>query len=302
MRIEYLRYFNQLAKTLNFTQAARELYIAQPTLSLAVKRMEDELGFQLFDRGDGSSGVKLTPMGSAFSEYTSTILNAYDTGLRVAHEIQGEMDSTLRVGTIYAVQGRFWSQTMAAFMETRKTEPKLVIEQAYSVVLRDRLRKGELDVIFGTGGTNEEFNRVLVWSQPLVLCVRKNHPLAQRKRITLSELKGLDLITYVPKSPTTPALEEELPINEMHLHREYDDEITMCSLVSSDVNKMALLCYSFLVSAFDDVVALRIDGLPMDFQKVYLMSRHETHPKIVEDFIEFMSSYRFPNALEAGLR
>ena len=82
----------------------------------------------------------------------------------------------------------------------------------------------------------------------------------------------------------------------MNLRREYADEITMCSLVTSSKDKMALFCYSFLVSAFQDVVCLRINDLPADFHKVYLTSRRETHPKVVDDFIEFMSAYRFPTS------
>ena len=86
----------------------------------------------------------------------------------------------------------------------------------------------------------------------------------------------------------------------MNLVREYDDEITMSTIISSDEQKMALFCHSFLVNAFEDVVCLPIKDLPMDFHKVYLISRCETHPKVVDDFISFMSSYRFPNSLELG--
>ena len=73
----------------------------------------------------------------------------------------------------------------------------------------------------------------------------------------------------------------------MSLKREYDDEITLSAMVSSDKNKMALFCYSFLVNAFEDVVCIPIKDLPIDFHKVYLISRRETHSKVVDDFISF---------------
>lgn len=50
MRLDYLRYFDHLAEVLNYTRAAEDLYIAQPTLSVAIKRMEKELGIKLFQR------------------------------------------------------------------------------------------------------------------------------------------------------------------------------------------------------------------------------------------------------------
>lgn len=86
----------------------------------------------------------------------------------------------------------------------------------------------------------------------------------------------------------------------MNLVREYDDEITMSTIISSDEHKMALFCHSFLVNAFEDVVCRRVQGLSEDFHKVYLVSRKETHPKVVDDYISFMSSYRFPNIMESG--
>ena len=60
MRVDYLRYFEHLAKVLNYTKAAQDLYIAQPTLSVAIKRMEKELGIQLFKRAGG--GLRLSAL------------------------------------------------------------------------------------------------------------------------------------------------------------------------------------------------------------------------------------------------
>lgn len=216
MRLDYLRYFDHLAEVLNYTRAAEDLYIAQPTLSVAIKRMEKELGIKLFQRSEGSTRIELTEMGKAYHEYVALALKDLDKGLRIAREIQGEMNSSVRVGTIYAMQGRFWSEAIESFISS---------------------------------------------------------------------------------SPTDSSITNLLPLDSMNLRREYADEITMCSLVTSSKDKMALFCYSFLVSAFQDVVCLRINDLPADFHKVYLTSRRETHPKVVDDFIEFMSAYRFPNIM-----
>lgn len=245
MRLDYLRYFHHLAKIGNYTKAAKELYIAQPTLSIAIKRMEKELDMQLFVRGEGNSRVELTPEGAVFEEYVEQMLNSFDIGLRVVREMQGEKNSELKIGTIYAMQGRFWSQ-------------------------------------------------------PLVLGVHRENPLSKKKSISVEELCKYEILTYAITSPANRSLEENLPIENMSLKREYDDEITLSAMVSSDKNKMALFCYSFLVNAFEDVVCIPIKDLPIDFHKVYLISRRETHSKVVDDFISFMGAYRFPNSLELG--
>ena len=300
MRLDYLRYFNHLAKVLNFTKAAEDLFVAQPTLSVAIKRMEQELGVKLFKRGKGSSRIELTESGAAYYEYVSLALNNLDTGLRVAREIQGEANSLVRVGTVYSMQGINWSQAMQAFLSKKSNPPKISIEQSYSSELIARLRKGELDVVFAARMDDlDDLNYIFAWSQPLVLGVHRNHPLAKREKITLDDLKKYEILTY-PKESPVQRIDIELPVDEMNLLREYDDEITMSTIISSDENKLALFCHSFLVNAFSDVVCRRIEGLSEDFHKVYLVSRKETHPKVVDDYISFMSAYSFPNILETG--
>lgn len=299
MRLEHLRYFTHLANVLSYTKAAKELYIAQPTLSAAIRQLEKELGLQLFKRSAGSSHVELTAAGKILHEYAALAVNNLDTGIRLAHETQGEINSEIKVGTIYAMQGYFWSMAMQAFTEQQKNPPKIVIEQAYSIELVSRLRKGELDVVFAAKTDDwDDLSYTLVWSQPLVLCVNKSNPLANHKSVSLEMLEPYEILTYSLTSPTLRSIKENLPSEKLHLIREYDDEITMSAMVSSDKNKMALFCYSFLVEAFKDVVCLPIRDLPYDFHKVYLVSRKESHPKIVENFIQCMSSYRFPNAAE----
>ena len=286
---------------LNYTRAAEDLYIAQPTLSVAIKRMEKELGIKLFQRSEGSTRIELTEMGKAYHEYVALALKDLDKGLRIAREIQGEMNSSVRVGTIYAMQGRFWSEAIESFVSSYQSKPKIAIEQALSPELTQRLRKGDIDVAFASRVEgSEDFNHVLVWSQPLVLGVHKDSPLAKRKSVNLSDLMNREVLTYSTASPTNPSINEHLPLDKMNLRREFADEITMCSLVSSSKEKMALFCYSFLVSAFQDVVCLRVNDLPVDFHKVYLISRRETHPKVVDDFIDFMSAYRVPKIMLGG--
>lgn len=298
MRLDYLRYFDHLAEVLNYTHAAEDLYIAQPTLSVAIKRMEQELGFKLFRRGEGNEKTELTQAGAVFREHVSLALKTYDAGVRGALEVQGELNSRLRIGTIYAMQGQLWSKALQAFSTTQAAPPEFFIEQAYSATLIERLRRKDLDVVFAAQvGDVSDLRKVLVWSQPLVLCVHKTCQLARREEVLLEELDDREVLTYALESPVNDAIETQLPIDALNLRRSYDDEITLCAMVQSDPRKAALLCYSFLVEAFPDVVCLRVKDLPMDFHKVYLISRCETHPRVVDDFISFMSAYRFPNAI-----
>lgn len=89
MRLDYLRYFDHLAEVLNCTRAAEDLYIAQPTLSVAIKRMEKELGIKLFQRSEGSTRIELTEMGKAYHEYAALALKELDKGLQLLVKFRG---------------------------------------------------------------------------------------------------------------------------------------------------------------------------------------------------------------------
>lgn len=107
MRVEDLRYFEHLAEVLNYTRASKDLDISQPTLSLAIKRLEEEWGVQLFSRN--RSTVELTDIGRDISDCVTGALRSLDRARVLAEESLGTENATINLGTIYAMQGKFWS-------------------------------------------------------------------------------------------------------------------------------------------------------------------------------------------------
>lgn len=305
MKLTHLRYFEHLASVLNYTKAAKDLYIAQPTLSTAIKRMEQEVGFPLFRRSEGvASTVELTEQGEILSEYVSQALEAYDEGLRLAQESHSLSRNTLRLGTVYSMKGAFWSQAIDSFLRTCETLPRIHMEQAYSSELVRQLKRGEIDVAF-SAMTDEAsgLDCTMVWSQPLVVCVNRESPLAQLDTISLDKLQGRRLLTYGLSSSVSASLNAFLKTcpYELDLVRQFDDEIALASFASSNPENVSLLAYSFLVNAFENVVCLPVADADKDFHKIYLMSRREQHAPLIADFIEFMTDYSFPDIF-AGSR
>lgn len=298
MKLAHLRYFKHLASVMSFTKAAKDLFIAQPTLSAAIKRMEQELGFALFTRTEGvAARIELTTQGKIYLEYITRALETYDEGIRLAEQSIAISENTMRLGTVYSMKGQFWSQAISAFVAQYEQRPLIHMEQAYSGELARQLKEGKIDVAFAAKTKYAtDLNMMLVWSQPLVVCVNKKHPLAQQASVSLDDLKGYRLLTYGKESSVAMGLDDLFADreDEFDLVRGFDDEITLSSFVSTDPENVSLLVYSFLVNSFDDVVCLPIEGVPQDFHKVYLMSRKEPHPKLVSDFISFMSNYAFP--------
>lgn len=300
LKLAHLRYFEHLAAVLNYTKAAKDLYIAQPTLSAAIKRMEQELGLSLFRRIDGgTSQIELTEQGIIFLGYVRQALDSYDIGVRKAQEAQDRLNNVLCLGTVYSMKGSFWSQAIDSFFSGYEKRPQIHMEQAYSPDLARQLKAGEIDVAFAAlSDASDGLDHKLVWTQSLVACVNKNNPLAQRESVSFDDLVGHRLLTYSRNSSVSAGLDTLLEHHDLDLVRGFDDEITLSSFVSSDEENIALLVYSVLVNAFDDVVCLPIRDVPHDFHKVYLLSRKESHTKIVSEFIDFMSSYHFPDILQ----
>lgn len=298
MRVDDLRYFKHLSEVLNYTRASKELHISQPTLSLAIKRLEDEWGIQLFDRN--RSAVELTDVGRDILECVTGALNDLDRAGTLAAESLGAENAVVNLGTIYAMQGKFWSQALIEFRRHCKVEPQITVTQAYSRELVRRLRSGQLDVAFASHlPDTPDLRYNLCWSQSLVLGVNRLHPLAKRKSVSLNDLKDVEMVTYNEQSPVTPGLVELIDGYDLNVRFAYDDEITLSSLVAADENVVALFCYSLMINAYDDVVCVPVREAPVDFHKTYVVSRDEVRqPRAVQEFIDFMSAYRFPRLLD----
>lgn len=302
MRVEDLRYFEHVAKVLNYTRASKDLHISQPALSLAVKRLEEEWGVQLLERN--RAAVELTDIGRDIMECVSSALYDLDRARMLAEESLGAENAEINLGTIYAMQGKFWSQALFDFRRQCSHDPQITVTQAYSKELLRRLRTGQLDVAFASRiGDMKDLQYSLCWSQSLVLGVNKRHPFAQKDSISLTELEGMEILSYNPYSPVTEGLRNLIDDYGLNVQYSFDDEITLSSIISADQSQVALFCYSLLINAFDDVVCLPIREAPVDFHKTYVVSRDESRrPRVVQEFIDFMSAYRFPRLLDYGRR
>lgn len=297
MRVEDLRYFEHLAEVLNYTRASKDLSISQPTLSLAIKRLEDEWGVQLFSRS--RSTVELTEIGRDISDCVTGALRSLDRARTLAEESLGTENAVINLGTIHAMQGKFWSQALIEFRKSSSYDPHITVTQAYSRELLRRLRTGQLDVAFASRiDDSSDLRYNLCWSQPLVLGVNRKHPLAKKKEVSLTDLRGCSVLSYNPASPVYREVHDLIEGYGLEVRFDHDDEITLSSLVAADETRLALFCYSLMINAFDDVVCIPVREAPVDFHKTYVVSRDEgRQPKVVQEFIDFMSAYRFPRLL-----
>lgn len=143
MTLTELRYMVAVAQLRHFGRAAAACFVSQPTLSVAIKKLEDEFGVQLFERG---SEVTLTPIGEILVEQAHRVLDAATTLKQLANGSQNPLSTPLRLGVIYTVAPGVLPVLIPALKRIAPAMP-LMIEENYTLRLLEMLRQGQLDVL-----------------------------------------------------------------------------------------------------------------------------------------------------------
>lgn len=143
MTLTELRYLVNLEKERHFGRAAERSFVSQPTLSVAVKKLEDELGVLLFERNRGEA--RPTPVGARVIAQARRVLAEAKLIEDLAREGQDELAGPLRFGAIYTVGPYLLPHLIPVLRQTAPQMP-LVIEENFTAKLLEQLRDNELDV------------------------------------------------------------------------------------------------------------------------------------------------------------
>src|SRR3954447_9632718 len=188
MELRHLRYFVAIAEERSFTRAAERLWVAQPGLSTQIRRLESELGVQLFDRH--SRGVELTDAGELFLERARTALVAADPARSAGHDLEEGLVGSVRLGIVTGVDWPGTSALLAHFGRERPAVELTVVESYSGTLLRD-LRDGRLDAMiapldFGSA----ELRRVRLGRERWRVLAGSGHRLAGAGPVAAPELEG----------------------------------------------------------------------------------------------------------------
>ena len=188
MELRHLRYFAALTEELHFGRAAEKSFVAQPTLSQQIKKFEDELGVQLFERT--KRNVELTQAGEALLPYAKRILKDASRAEKAAHAAQEGEAGYLRIGFTGAVMRSGLSRVIKTFREETPSV-ELELEELGSRSQAEALRKETLDIGFVLLPIDERGLLTLeVDTAPTVAVLPESHRLAGRDQVPLRELEG----------------------------------------------------------------------------------------------------------------
>ena len=192
MTLTELRYIVAVARERHFGRAAEACFVSQPTLSVAVKKLEDELGVTLFERS--KTDINPTPAGERIIEQAQRVLEETEVIRQLALGARDEMASPLRVGAIYTI-GPYLFPPLIPLLHERVPQMPLMIEENYTARLSEQLKRGELDTILIALPFDEPgiVTRPL-YEEPFVVVLPAAHPWQEREQIVAEDLADENLL------------------------------------------------------------------------------------------------------------
>lgn len=188
MTLTELRYVVAVARERHFGRAAEACFVSQPTLSVGVRKLEDELGMLLFERG--TNEISVTPGGERVVAQAQRVLEEAAALRRLAGEGGDELSGPLRLGAIYTV-GPYLLPHLIPVLRERAPRMPLVIEEGYTASLVRRLRNGELDIIvIALPFEGPSLQTCPLYAEPFVALLPASHPLIEREQLRSSDLDG----------------------------------------------------------------------------------------------------------------
>jgi DNA-binding transcriptional LysR family regulator len=258
MELRQLKYFVAVAEEGSFTSAAAKVHVAQPGVSAQIRRLEHELGQDLLDRSGRT--VRLTEVGAAVLPYARAAIAAAAGARLAVDELSGLLRGHVAIGMVALPSFTELPDLLAAFNHEHPAV-EITLTEANSDRLLNAIQTGELDLaLVGLSSAPPAGIAIqLVTDQTLVAAVSRDHPLAQRKTITLRALAQRKLISLPLGTGMRTCLDQACAAAGVrpHILFEASDPVTLAQLASRGLG-VAILPKAFAEAQPIPLCAVRI--------------------------------------------
>ncbi|MDE2370762.1 MAG: hydrogen peroxide-inducible genes activator [Burkholderiales bacterium] len=187
MTLTELKYIVAVARERHFGRAAEACHVSQPTLSVAIKKLEEELDLRIFERG--ASEVSATPLGEQIVRQAQVVIEQAQAIREIAERGKDPVSGPLRMGIIYTI-GPYLLPDLVRQAIALVPQMPLVLQENFTVKLLEMLRTGDLDcAIMAEPFPDAGLAVAPLYDEPFMAAVPTKHPLAKRKTLTAEELK-----------------------------------------------------------------------------------------------------------------
>lgn len=292
IEMRQLVYLDAVYKHKNFTKASKELYVSQPTVSAAIRVMEQELGMTLIERTPKS--VVFTPAGEVLMQRVHALLSDYNDMLTEANELSRKGSYTLRLGIASILSSDIFPLLYKGFLP-KHSELKIQLDEDGGLGHIRKLLGEELDMALNgipEDLNTDELSAIPVCRREIKLIMHNTHPLAQYDRVPLKKLDKENVsMLYSPgvmeqlleRTFTASGIQPNVVSQHSQIHGMLEMVLTGCS-----VGFVNLAPEATAMEKYEDLV-LRSFEQPIEFMVGFMMKRKKYLPPICKELISFIS-------------
>lgn len=193
MTLTELRYIVAVAQKKHFGQAAQACFVSQPTLSIAIKKLEQELDIILFERSSKNE-IRITDIGKNIVEQAQKVLREAQVIKEISQRGKDPLSGTFKLGAIYTI-GPYLLPDLIPKLRKNAPNLTLIIEENFTANLSNSLKQGDLDAIIISYPFEEPgIQTAPLYDEPFVVAVHSHHEWRAKKYIGVNELIGQDLM------------------------------------------------------------------------------------------------------------
>ena len=190
MTIQQLTYFKEIAATRNYTQAAANLYIAQPTISHSIQKLEDELNVPLFIRNPNKT-IELTSFGKAFLPYAEKVLNTLQQGTEEIEQLRNPYSGIVKIAGAFGSSMSVFQHLLENFRESEHSDGislrPVVIHEPEN--FSSCLPSGEVDLLVAVNVSGPEIQSQPLAYERLMVYLPNSNPLSRKESLKLADLR-----------------------------------------------------------------------------------------------------------------
>ena len=291
MNLNQLYYFRELADQKQYTKAADNLFISQPTLSISIKQLENELQCKLFNHN--GRYVQLTEYGRILYDTVTKSLNTLDRGKKQIEQRISQDQGNIHIAGIPTAIGTILPHLTKQYQQESNISPHFIYHDNPSYQICEGIKNGWYDI--GISSFVPEFSYftyIPLYTEEIIAIVSKENNLAKITEITPAELQGESIITYSKKIQIGKDITNALLANasDLNITNRLHDELAIAGQVlTNDI--VGIVAKTIYLSGFD-IHIIKLD-LPQNTRQVYLVydSSQNFSPGTV-DFIDFLKSHK----------
>lgn len=251
MELRQLEYFQMASRLRNITRAAERLRVSQPNITVAIKKLEAELGIQLFDRSQKQ--LALTPEGAVFLNRVELALRNIQDAVLEVNDYKQLQKGTIKIG-VPPMMGAYLFPRIFSSFQRRYSHLDIFMHEEASMSIREQLERDELDFgIIILSGASNRLQLLPMSKNQIVCCVPESSPLAKKKAISMDDVADTKVVM----------LKEGSFLRQTILGRMKDEGITPnIMLESNQINTLkGLVANGVGITFLLDMVADEVPGL-----------------------------------------